>query len=117
MLIHKNIQSVLLRAESKSVDLLDSQFWDFGISFCFGYSSHLKNVYLVFLIKRLREMTIPASSWIQLRASCCKGQICSLWCFDMQTMPALLGCDPLFCQQLMAMIAVTELCWSTQSRN
>ena len=55
-------------------------------------------------------MTIPASSWIQMRASWSRGQLCGLWCFDMPATPGPLGCDPLFCQQLIpvAAIAVAE---------
>lgn len=83
------------------------------ISLLFGVqkpSVALRIVSLVFLIPRLVETTIPASSWIQPRASCSKGQLCGLRCFDMQATPGPLGCDPLFCQQLIsaAMIAVTE---------
>lgn len=70
----------------------------------------LRVVSLVFLLPYLREMTTLASSWIQLWASCSKGQLCGLRCFDMQATPGPLGCDPLFCQQLIsvARIAATE---------
>lgn len=85
------------------------------VSFCFVvwvWSTVLNTqlFFLVFLMPHLREMTIPASSWIQLWASSYKGQLCGLQCFNMQATPGPLGCDPLFCQQpiSVAVTAVTE---------
>lgn len=48
-------------------------------------------------------MTIPIlllEPGSKLWASHGRGQLCGLQCFNMQTMPGLLGREPLFCQQL-----------------
>lgn len=54
----------------------------------------------VFIAQSLLGLSVFASSWIQTRACWSKGQLCGSWRSDMLAVAGPVGCESLFCQQL-----------------